>query len=285
NLDNPTVGDRALIAQMETRTPLTTGDTSNYGFGLVADGYRGARVIGHGGADPGYRSDVKRYPEQGLATVVLCNAATSNPGQLATRVADIYLAGVLPPVPPTPAPQSISIPSDRLRRRAGAYIDRRTMRVVELTMRGGRLMLGREGNTALVPVADDRMRTASDQNVLVFDDAASTFDLIPPAGRRLHFERGTPASATRDLLAAYAGEYLSDELAGAVYTVTAGDSTLTLRTGTSNGITARLVFADTFIGDGDTMQFTRAAGRTHGFDVSNGRVRDVQFVRRASKAP
>jgi len=281
NLDNPTVGDRTLIAQMETRTPLTTGDTSNYGFGLVADRYRGVRVIGHGGADAGYRSDVKRYPEQGLATVILCNAATSNPGQLATRVADIYLAGVLSPAPSTAAPQGISIPSDRLRRRAGAYIDRRTMRVVELTMRGGRLMLGREGNTALVPVADDRMRTASDQNVLVFDDAASTFDLIPPAGRRLHFERGTPASATRDLLAAYAGEYLSDELAGAVYTVTAGDSTLTLRTGTSNGITARLVFADTFIGDGDTMQFTRAGGRITGFDVSNGRIRHVQFVRRA----
>jgi len=125
------------------------------------------------------------------------------------------------------------------------------------------------------------MRTASDQNVLVFDDAASVFDLIPPAGRRLHFERGTPASATRDLLAAYAGEYLSDELAGAVYTVTAGDSTLTLRTGTSSGITARLVFADTFVGDGDTMQFTRAGGRITGFDVSNGRIRHVQFVRRA----
>ena len=280
NLDNPVVGDRALIAQMETRTPLTTGDTSNYGFGLVADRYRGVRVVGHGGADAGYRSDVKRYPEQGLATVILCNAATSNPGQLATRVADIYLASVVAPVPPTVAPQGISIPSERLRHRAGAYIDRRTMRVIELTMRGGRLMFGREGNAALVPVSGDRMRTASDQNVAVFDDAASTFDLIPPTGRRLHFERGTPASATRELLAAYAGEYVSDELAGAVYVVTAGDSTLTLRTGTSNGISARLVFADTFVGDGDTMQFTRSGGQITGFDVSNGRIRHVKFVRR-----
>jgi hypothetical protein len=210
----------------------------------------------------------------------LCNAATSNPGQLGTRVAEIYLGNVLSPVQPTVAQQGISIPAERLRRRVGAYIDRRTMRVIELTMRGGRLMLGREGNAALVPVSDDRMRTASDQNVAVFDDAASSFDLIPPAGRRLHFERGTPASATRELLATYAGEYVSDELAGAVYVVTAGDSTLSLRTGTSEPITARLVFADTFIGNGDTMQFARVGGQITGFDVSNGRIRHVKFVRR-----
>jgi len=115
----------------------------------------------------------------------------------------------------------------------------------------------------------------------VFDDAVSTFALIPPVGRRLNFERGTPASATRDLLAAYAGEYVSDELAGAVYIVTAGDSTLTLRTGTSDGITARLVFADTFLGNGNTIQFTRAGERVTGFDVSNRRIRHVKFVRRA----
>jgi len=156
------------------------------------------------------------------------------------------------------------------------------MRVLELTMRGGRLMLGREGNATLVPVSDDRMRVANDPNVAIFDDAASTFDLIPPAGRRLHFERGTPASATRDLLAAYAGEYVSDELAGAVYVVTAGDSTLTLRTGTSDGFTARLVFAETFLGtNGNALQFTRDGGRVTGFDVSNGRIRHVKFVRRA----
>ena len=48
NLDNPVVGDRALIARMEMPTPLTGGDTSNYGFGLTIDRYRGARVVGAG---------------------------------------------------------------------------------------------------------------------------------------------------------------------------------------------------------------------------------------------
>jgi hypothetical protein len=84
------------------------------------------------------------------------------------------------------------------------------------------------------------------------------------------------------LLSTYAGEYVSDELAGAVYRVTATDSTLLLRTGTSSPITARLVFADTFLGGGNTIQFTRARGQITGFDVTNGRVRHVKFVKRKS---
>ena len=32
-------------------TPLAGGDTSSYGFGLTIDRYRGARIVGHGGAD------------------------------------------------------------------------------------------------------------------------------------------------------------------------------------------------------------------------------------------
>jgi len=43
-------------------------------------------------------------------------------------------------------------------------------------MRGGKLMIGREGNTALIPVSADSMRTATDPNAAVFDDGASTFD-------------------------------------------------------------------------------------------------------------
>src|SRR5665213_3019535 len=35
NFDKPVVGDAALLARMQTVTPLTGGDTSSYGFGLV----------------------------------------------------------------------------------------------------------------------------------------------------------------------------------------------------------------------------------------------------------
>lgn len=280
NLDNPVVGDRALIARMETPTPLTTGDTSNYGFGLSVDRYRGARVVGHGGADAGYRTDVARYPELGLATVVLCNAASANPGLLGRRVADAYLGSALTAVPAEVTPQGVSLSADRLQRRAGIYLQPRTMAVVELTLRDGKLMLGRQGNAALIPVTEDRMRIAGQPGEAVFKDSASTaFDLVT-GGRSLHFERRQPVAVTPQLLGSYAGDYVSDELAGAVYRVTASDSTISLRTGTSNPVSARLVFADTFLGGGNTIQFSRTRGQITGFDVTNGRVRHVKFAKR-----
>ena len=45
-------------------------------------------------------------------------------------------------------------------------------------------------------------------------------------------------------------------------------------------ITLRLVFADTFLGGGYTVQFARARGQVTGFDVTDGRIRHVTFVKR-----
>jgi CubicO group peptidase (beta-lactamase class C family) len=288
NFDNPIVGDRALISQMETRTPLTTGDTSNYGFGLVVDRYRGARAISHSGADAGYRTSVERFPELGLATVVLCNFAAANPTALGRRVEDAYVGSALAPAQADVAPQGaapeIAIAPEKLRARAGMYVDTRTMQVNQLTFRDGKLMVGAQGNQALVPISEDRMRGPGQPVMIaVFNDAASTLDLGPPGGRPVHLERRAPVVATPQLLAEYAGEYVSDELGGVVKRVVPTDSTLTLRSGPGSSFPLRLMYADTFIGGGYTVQFTRARGQVTGFDVTNGRIRHVKFAKR--KAP
>src|SRR5205814_9474826 len=51
NLDNPRVGSRKLIDEMQTSGVLADGTPTGYGFGLTLERYRGLRVIGHGGAD------------------------------------------------------------------------------------------------------------------------------------------------------------------------------------------------------------------------------------------
>jgi CubicO group peptidase (beta-lactamase class C family) len=287
NLDNPTVGDRPLIASMETRTPLTGGDTSSYGFGLVVDRYRGARAIGHNGADAGYRTSVERFPDLGLATVVLCNFAAANPTLLGRRVADAYLGSALAAATTDVVSQSaapeVAVSPDKLRARAGMYLDTRTMQVNQLTFRDGKLMIGTQGNQALIPISADRMRSPGPAIVTaVFNDAASTLDLVPATGRPSHLERHAPLTATPQLLAAYAGEYVSDELGGVVKRVVAADSSLTLHSGPGSSLSLRLMFADTFVGGGYTVQFTRARGQVTGFDVTNSRIRHVKFVKRKS---
>lgn len=284
NFDHPVVGDRALIDQMETPARLTNGDTTTYGFGLVISRYRGARVVDHNGADAGYRSYVGRFPEHGLAIAIACNAATANTTALAHGVADAYLGRVFAPVAAAPAPQPVALPPGALERRVGAYIQPTTLQVVELSVRNGQLSLGRANGPVLVPTAENRFRVQGGPAAeYVFADGEHTgFEMRPLAGGRpVPYEWHAAVVPSAAVLAAYAGDYFSEEI-NARYRVTASDTAIALRTGTSPAMMGRPVFADTFLGSGWTIQFVRRRGQVTGFEMTDGRVRRVAFERIAA---
>ena len=85
------VGGAALQRQVLQRGVLTKGDTIPYAFGLTLATYRGLRVVEHGGSLTGFRTGLMRFPDQRFTAVVLCNSPAANTGQLARRVADVYL--------------------------------------------------------------------------------------------------------------------------------------------------------------------------------------------------
>jgi hypothetical protein len=253
----------------------------NYGFGLTVGTYRGVREVGHNGADAGYRSAVTRFPDQGLAIAIECNGATANTTALAHGVADVYLGGALASVQPAGAPVAVSISPDVLQHRAGAYIQPTTMAVIEMSMRNGNLIGGRAAGPVLVPTSDRRMRVAGATTEFSFTDGERPSVDIADAGQRpVHFERWAAPIVTPSALAAYAGDYYSEEL-DARYKVNAGDSTITLRTGTESGIAGRPVFLDVFIAGGYTVQFIRTGSAITGFEVTDGRMRRVRFAREA----
>ena len=275
NFDTPVVGDAAMLARMQERTVLTNGDTSNYGFGITNATYRGARVVEHGGADAGYRSHLARFPQHDLSVAIACNTSSVNATQLARRVADAYLG---PALAATPVQQQAApVPVERLARRVGTYMDPVTMLVVQLIMRDGRLMVAPNG-AVLIPLDENRFALPGQAGDLIFDEGENAgYQRRFPNQQPLRFLRKTPVAPTAPLLARYQGEYVSAELGGAVYRVTVKDSTLMFATGTSQPFPARLVFADTFLGNGYTIQFSRAGSNVTGFDVTNGRIRHVRF--------
>ena len=93
NLDNPRVGGRALVDQLETRGRLNDGFENEYAQGLVVTTYKGLREISHGGSTAGYQTFLLRFPPERLSIAVLSNVSASGPANLAHQVADIYLAG------------------------------------------------------------------------------------------------------------------------------------------------------------------------------------------------
>jgi hypothetical protein len=279
NFDRPLVGDRALFDQMQTPTRLTNGDASAYGLGLSIGAYRGARLVEHNGADAGYRSYAGRFPDHGLAIAVLCNAATANTTALARGVADAYLGTALAPVAaPAQPPPAAAVPPAAVQRRAGVYIQPTTQQFVELTFRDGQLILGRTTGPQLIPLAENRFRAAGQPLELVFanGDQAGFDRRLIAGGRPLPFEWRQPAIVSAPVLAAYVGEYYSEEV-DARYRVTASDSGLSLRTGTSDPREARPLFLDGFDWGGDTLQFLRTGTQVTGFEVTSSRMRRVRF--------
>jgi hypothetical protein len=115
--------------------------------------------------------------------------------------------------------------------------------------------------------------------IVFADGERAGFERRVDGVRPVPFEWREPVTPTRAMLSSFAGRYISDELGGAVYRIAATDSTLELRTGTSDPIVGRAVFANTFLADGNTIQFTETKGRVTGFEVTNSRMRRVKFTR------
>jgi len=290
NFDKPLVGDRALFKQMETQARLTNGDSTGYGFGLAMATYRGARVIEHNGADAGYRSYAGRFPDQGLAIAIACNASTANTTALARGVADVYLASVLGPAAASPersnagnevAQQAVTVPAASLAKRAGTYIQPTTRTIVEIVARDGKLYQSRAPNAPpLVALAEDRFRSETGRVAMFRPGEHAGFDVnIPGAPRPVPYDWRPPIVASRSMLALYAGEYFSEEVNARYVVSVATDSTIALRTGTSSPMVARPVFLDGFLGGGYTIEFTRKNGQVSGFEVTNARMRRVRFER------
>src|SRR4030095_16392264 len=81
---------RSSLDQMWTQVKLNSGTTEKYGFGWRLDAVRGHRLIEHGGAWQGFKSQISRYVDDKLTIVVFANSARANPANLAHGIAAIY---------------------------------------------------------------------------------------------------------------------------------------------------------------------------------------------------
>jgi CubicO group peptidase (beta-lactamase class C family) len=279
NFATPRVGDEGMWREMMASGVLAGGDTTGYGLGIATEEYRGTRLVGHGGADAGYRTFLGHFPEHEMSVVVLCNAAQSNPSALTRSVADVLLGDRLAPAPEPPTAR-VTLAPEELSALAGVYVHPVTGAPYFITRRGDTLVAGRTAGPALVPMGERRFRVGTQPVELEFTPDGRLVQTVLAWPRRtpVTLRRQELAQPSRAELEAYAGTYHSEEL-GATYTVTATDSTLVLRTRWGAERTVRPAYGDTFFGD-FLLAFTRGrGGRVDGMRMSSGRVRGVRFER------
>lgn len=152
------------LRQMTTPTPLASGDTAPYGFGLALDELEGHRKIAHGGGIQGFTSYLSHYPDDALTVAVLTNAGSGGPGQVEEILARTALGLELPSVVDLP------LDADDSARYEGTYLLSLGEQTLELRVfvDDGRLMAQAEGQGAnrlryqgdheFVPTFDDNVR-------------------------------------------------------------------------------------------------------------------------------
>jgi hypothetical protein len=277
NFQHPVVGDEALLREMQTSAVLANGDTTGYGLGVSMSGPAGARLVGHSGADAGYRAYTARLPEHAFAIAVLCNAATADPVGLARRATAVFLTD-LPKGPPGPVAAKTKPTTTELSRLAGVYVNTTTGGPTYVSVKNGDLIVGTTEGPTLVPIVERRFSLPGGGAEWEFEPDGNLVQRFrgPPSRHAITLVKREAARPSRAQLDAYTGTYYSEEL-GATYVVSARDTALIFRTGVTEPITWRPAYGDTF--DGQVLgEFIRdQGGRVTGVLVSTGRVRRIRF--------
>ena len=284
NLDTGEVGGPEFIAEMHRQGILDDGREIAYAGGLFIGDYRGVREVSHSGGTAAYRGFLTRFPDNGLAVSVMCNAGNANPGRFARQVAEVYLEDAFADEQETDDPaEGIEVPADILESYAGAYRDPRQNQYLEITVDDGTIALGGLGGQPAPLTAVSETRFENDGGLVVeFEPGANgrpvpivTTPVWSPVAL-VPVERHTPTEAE---MQAYVGEYHSDE-AEVTYWVAIEDGELVFVDRYDESRPLRPAYRDGFRGPGGMIVFRRdGSGRVNGLSVSQGRVWDLRFER------
>jgi CubicO group peptidase (beta-lactamase class C family) len=66
-------------------------NTASYGFGWLIEDYKGHKLINHGGANVGFRSQYDRFEKDGLSIIIMTNTDEAVPARITRALADYYL--------------------------------------------------------------------------------------------------------------------------------------------------------------------------------------------------
>ena len=308
-------GDQNLVNKALTSMTLNGGEKIDYAFGLMVSHYRGLKIVEHGGSFVGYKAYTLRFPDQRFSVICQCNLSTIVPGLLSRRVADIYLAdqfkqGAAKDAAPQPAkdaappaaPKFIEVSEAELKDKLRAYRNPSTGIILSLYLKDGKLTVDGRGVTAqFSPISATEFLAVNgpDNLMLKFEKQAADkpmrLYISEGGGKPQVLEEVRLVPLTAEQLAAYAGDFYSDELR-VTYTIVVENQKLYIRHEnrqkdfaknclepkyTAQGEAVRDSFAISGGRDTIGINFIRnGQNRPHAFTMNMGRVRNISFARR-----
>ena len=283
------LGGKDFVRRLLTPGSLANGKKLDYAYGLIVGEYKGLRTIAHGGTFSGFRAATLRFPDQEFSVACFCNHTALNIGQLASRVADIYLTGQFS------EPEFVELSEEDLKDKTGTYLNPLGL-ALEFWLNEGTLLVrrkGSEGATQLAPLSKTRFHSLNPRfpNEYEFyrEDPNSPWrmDVSPRiAGGmrsplRLTF-RAAQFIPPQAQLEEYVGEYESDEVP-ATYKVLLEKGKLMAERKNAPTTPLRPTIKDQFRLGGVhvVLGFVRdEQGRVTGFNFKGGGIWNLRFVKK-----
>jgi CubicO group peptidase (beta-lactamase class C family) len=270
---------KPVLDAMQTPMRLAGGTKVDYGFGLFLRDDAGHREVYHTGATAGYRALLTRRLDDDLSIAMPCNRGDAPLGAMIDEVAAAFVTPAEEPAAAT----HVDDPS----RFAGVYRDPKSDAILCFLPKDDTLRLGcRDFGPRLTPLGEQRFRIGRGSEVRFAADGVHLTNAHHPEALYVRVATAAPSAAQ---LAAYAGEYTSDE-AMATYTIAVDRDQLVASVRPSRTIKLTPTYEDGFLSArGDLLRFTRDAdGKIEGFDVKSdfsmaegsARVERLHFVRK-----
>jgi CubicO group peptidase (beta-lactamase class C family)/lysophospholipase L1-like esterase len=277
NFDDPKVGGRDFVRELQTPGRLANGNGHGYALGLAVGQYKGLSVVRHSGTTASYRAYLARYPEQRVSVAVLCNAGDSSPREVTQAVADLYVADALRP---DPEPLPARLTDAELDAIAGLYRNVERGDVMQIERDGDALRLG--DGTPLTILASNQLTDGDGTTIELAGAGRAAMD--EGDGTLLILERVASAQPTLGALETLAGTYASEE-ADTTLVVCVREGKLELARRPDAILPLTPLYADAFESEIGTVIFRRdGAGRPVEFSVVQERIWDLRFRRETASS-
>ncbi|MEL7423070.1 MAG: serine hydrolase domain-containing protein [Bacteroidota bacterium] len=205
---------------MLTQGRLNTGEEISYAAGLIISTFNDQKVVKHSGQNPGFTSEILRFPDHQLSVIVLGNQNWYDARRYANEAAAIFFPAETdtPEVLDAAKPRAADLTPAELERFSGDYhfLETNEYRTVELNGSTLSYLRNNGPTSTLIPVS---------KNVLVFEDRPHiqlVFTFKEDGGKQiewrdptmgiLHADTYQKASLAEVDKVAYASPYESSEL-------------------------------------------------------------------------
>lgn len=277
---------QALIEEAITPGKLNSGESVNYGFGLVLSSYQGLKMIGHNGRWMGYGAELLCFPDQRCTIICLYNSIHIPPSAL--QIADIYLAEDFIDEDKTSQDnqQFVELPVSEIENKVGFYRNIKDATIWELTLQEEKLVV--EGVDISFQIASLSQNHYQSKGIplsisVEFEEQSlgGTFRMYIRIKDEKPdiFEKLNPVVLSDEQLAEYSGNYYSEEL-DVNYRFSVGKGHLLITHKNLSNESLKLVTHDVFKGSYPSFDFIRnERNQVTGFNLSARGMKNIYFVK------